>query len=369
VLDLCRAQRDAGVDVEVITTTANGDSELPDFVTARHEYEGVPVRYCPRAWPRSIFRAPSLKNAVAESLRTADVLHIHGLWNATVWGAAAAAREASRPYIVSPRGMLATAALAHDRWRKRVSYHVVDGRLIRDAARLHATSRAEFDDLETSWGPGRTVYVPNGVGIPSDIRCDSAIERTNLNLPPSGPIVLFLGRIHPLKRLDLVAAAFRRVLERRPDAHLVIAGPDEEGQRGRVAPLFTPLGPAVTWTGRVADSAKWQLLAAASVLVLCSDSESFGMSAAEAMAAATPVVVTKTCPWREIETHGTGYWVEQSADAIADALSKVLGNEDEAIAMGRRGRALIETHYSWSRAAAGLIDVYRAIAAPDVTTN
>ena len=151
ILGLCRAQRDAGVDVEVVTTTANGDSELAESVVASGEYDGIPVRYCERAWPRSVFRAPMLRDTVAEALRSADVLHIHGLWNATVWSAAAAARQERRPYVVSPRGMLAPAALAHDAWRKRLVFPVADRRVIRAAARLHATSRPEFDE------PGRGV--------------------------------------------------------------------------------------------------------------------------------------------------------------------------------------------------------------------
>jgi glycosyltransferase involved in cell wall biosynthesis len=139
IFGLCRAQRDAGIDVRVVTTTANGDSELSEAVVARGEYEGIPVRYCARAWPRSIFHSPSLGAVVATELREADVLHIHGLWNATVWSAAAAAREQRKPYVLSPRGMLAPAALAHDKWRKKLVYPLADRRVIRDAAR-RATS-------------------------------------------------------------------------------------------------------------------------------------------------------------------------------------------------------------------------------------
>jgi glycosyltransferase involved in cell wall biosynthesis len=361
ILGLCRAQRDAGVDVQVITTTANGDAELPDAVVARGEYEGIPVQYCERAWPRSVFRAPSLRDAAAEALRSADVLHIHGLWNATVWSAAAAARQERRPYVLSPRGMLAPAALAHDAWRKRLAYPVADRRVIRDAARLHATSHPEFDELSTRWGPGRTVYVPNGVELPSGGPGDPAQARARFNLPPTAPIILFLGRIHPIKRLDLLAAAFARVRARHPDAHLVIAGPDEEGHRSRIAPLFTPFGSSVTWTGRVDETGKRELLEAASALVLCSNSESFGMSAAEAMATAVPVVVTRTCPWPEIESHDAGFWVDQDPGAISGALIALLGDAPAAQAMGRRGRALIAGHYSWSHAAAALINEYEAI--------
>src|SRR5678815_5163999 len=88
VLALCRAQRDAGADVRVVTTSANGDGEVSEEFIARGEYEGIPVRYCRRAWPRSISYAPLLGAVAERELRDADVLHIHGLWNAAVWSAA-----------------------------------------------------------------------------------------------------------------------------------------------------------------------------------------------------------------------------------------------------------------------------------------
>jgi glycosyltransferase involved in cell wall biosynthesis len=361
ILGLCRAQHDAGIDVRVVTTTANGDSELDDAVVARGEYEGIAVRYCARAWPRSIFHAPSLGAVVASELRDADVLHIHGLWNATVWSAAAAAREQRKPYVLSPRGMLAAAALAHDKWRKKLVYPLADRRVIRDAARLHATSRDEFEALNHLGEPGRAVYVPNGVELPRSDR-DSRSARDRFHLPPTSPLILFLGRIHPIKRLDLIADAFERVRGQHRDAHLVIAGPDEEGHRATVAPLFTRFGASVTWTGRVDETAKAQLLDAAATVVVSSNSESFGLSVAEAMAAGKPVVVTRTCPWPEIASHEAGFWVDQTPDAIAEGLNAVLSNPVAALAMGGRGRALIASQYSWPTAAAAIIKTYEDIA-------
>jgi glycosyltransferase involved in cell wall biosynthesis len=364
VFELCRAQQRAGADVRVITTTANGDVELDDAVVGRGQYDGVPVHYCERAWPRSIFHAPSLGAAVARELRDADVLHIHGLWNATVWAAAAAARQEGRPYVLSPRGMLAPAALEHDAWRKRLVYPITDRRVIRDAARLHATSRAELADIEAMAGAGRVMCAPNGVHLPAVGNLDLNGTRQALGVPADAPIILFLGRLHPIKRLDLLAAAFTRVRALYPSAHLVIAGPDESGHRASIAPLFTPFGSAVTWTGRVDDAVKQQWLEAASALVMCSNAESFGMSVAEAMAAAKPVVVTRTCPWPEVESCSTGLWVEQQPDAIADALAILIGDPASADAMGHRGRALIATRYSWSHAASTLLAEYDSIASP-----
>jgi len=366
VLALCRAQRDAGADVRVVTTSANGDGEVSEEVVARAEYEGIPVRYCSRAWPRSIFYAPSFSSVVATELRDAGVVHIHGLWNAAVWSAAAAARHQQRPYVLSPRGMLAPAALAHDAWRKRLAYRLADRRVIRDAARLHATSQLEFDELTRLTDPDRVVFVPNGVELPRVGASHERATRERFKLPADAPLVLFLGRIHPIKRLDLLADAFGRVLQQHAGAHLVIAGPDEDGHRAQVAPMFTPFGDAVTWTGRVDETGKRELLNAAAALVMCSDAESFGMSVAEAMAAGTPVVVTRTCPWPDVESHRTGFWVEQTPDAIAAGVNAVLSDRSTAREMGCRGRSLVASQYSWPHAASALINQCQAIAADTV---
>src|SRR5438552_3994884 len=129
-----------------------------------------------------------------------------------------------------------------------------------------------------------------------------------------------------------------------------------------LAPLFAPLGDAVAWTGEIGAQDKWNLLDACSMLVLCSNSESFGMSAAEAMAASRPVVVTRTCPWPEVESAQTGFWTtEQSAASIADAINSLLANPELAADMGRRGRMLIEQRYSWATAVQQLTGVYERI--------
>ena len=359
ILGLCAAQQQAGLDVRVVTTTANGDDELPEDANAT--YDGVRVQYCARAWPRSAFRAPTLGAAVRTLLASADVVHLHGLWNAAIWAAAAEARRARRPYVLSPRGMLSPAALAHDALRKRVAYIAFDRAVIQGAAMLHATSRSELDDLASRVGASRTCYVPNGVALSPPVMTDACETRRQFGLG-SGPFVLFLGRIHPIKRLDLLATAFARVRQQYPETRLVIAGPDEDSYRSRLGPLFAPLGDAVTWTGAVAEPEKRKLLDACAMLVLCSNSESFGMSAAEAMAASRPVVVTRGCPWPDVDSHKTGFWVEQSPDAIADGISAILSDPRRASEMGQRGRALIEERYTWPKAVAQLDEVYRRIA-------
>jgi glycosyltransferase involved in cell wall biosynthesis len=349
LLRLCQAQQASGLSVRVVTTSANGDGELPPDVITRGEYDGVSVRYCPRGWPRRIFAAPALKGVVAEALRHADVMHLHGLWNATVWAAHAAARGAGRPYVLSPRGMLEPAARAHDGWRKRLIYPFFDRRVVRDAALLHATSDVERATLEAAFPRHAVACVPNGVDAIAASDDGDAERLARFGVPASAQVILFLGRLHPIKRLDLLAA-----------------GPDEAGLRPAIELRLGASRDRVHWVGAVAgDADKHALLRRCAALVLCSNSESFGLSVAEAMAAGRPVVVTRTCPWPDVAREHAGFWVEQRADAIAGALSTVLDDPNAARDMGRRGRALVEARYSWAHVADALAVQYaQLVAAP-----
>src|SRR5437660_1269512 len=285
LLGLCRALGDAGVDVEVFTTTANGTEPLP-AAPGGTAYDGVPVRYFPLAWPKRYWRGAGLRSALMKSAAQADLVHIHGVWNITGWSGAACARAAGVPYVISPRGMLQPAALQRHRTMKSLAYWSVERANLRSAALLHATSPLEANEL-TMYGPP-VVQIANGVA-PGDVSA-AALERlrAKARLQPGDAIVTFLGRLHPIKRLDLLAEALAIVRQAHPNARLVIAGPDEGGHRARVEPLFAPVAAETRWLGEVDAETTWALLTSSRALVQCSDSESFGMSVAEALTAAVP---------------------------------------------------------------------------------
>jgi len=361
VLGLCQALGRAGVEVEVLTTTADGPTDLPASPPQGSRQEGVAVRYLQRGFPRRLFGARGLGPALDDAIARSDLVHVHGLWTLPGWTAARRARRAGVPVVISPRGMLDAGSIAQRAWRKRIAYVVVERRNLMGAALLHATSEAEARALRL-WVPGAPVVtVPNGVDAPGAGLPLPGAARLRLGIPDGAPLLLFLGRLHPIKRLDLLAAAFDRVHAALPDAHLVIVGPDERGEQRRLEPHFVAAGRHVHWTGEAGDAEKWALLMDADLLVLCSDSESFGMSALEAMAAGTPVVVTRTCPWPEIDTAGAGFWVAQEPEAIAQAALAILRDDEHAGDMGARGRALARAGYSWDAVASAMAERYRQI--------
>ncbi|HVB36966.1 MAG TPA: glycosyltransferase [Vicinamibacterales bacterium] len=362
VLGLCHGLRHAGVDVRVVTTTAAGGSRLPASGPGFMPYEGIPVHYAPLARPSWYFNA-AIASALDEGLAWCDVCHVHGLWNVPEWIAVRHAARARVPYVISPRGMLEPEAMVRGRLRKRVAWHLIERRGLQRAALLHATSERESATLRALDLGVEVAVVPNGVDADSAALAVPGTFRRYAGLSGQDPLIVFLGRLHPIKRLDLLADAFLRLRASRPDARLIIAGRDEGGYRRTIEPRLAAAGAAVRWMGEVDTAGKWDLLADAAVLVCCSDSESFGMSVAEAMAAGVPVVVTDTCPWPQVETWGCGRWVAQTPAALAGAVLDVLAHPDAAREMGARGQALARRCFAWDAVAVELAARYAGVAA------
>jgi glycosyltransferase involved in cell wall biosynthesis len=355
---MCKALTATGVDVEVFTTTANGSGpDLPAAVQAPRNYEGVPVWYFPRELGSKFFRAPGMREALRKAIPGVDLVHIHTIWNWVEWTAVRESVKAGVPYVISPRGMLEASAMRHRRWRKAVAFPLLERRNLGRAAFLHATAATEYETLDRLALGVRSVLVPNAVDGVLNREDFAGILRKRIGVRPDVPIVAWLGRIHPIKRLDLLAEAFRQVHEHIP-AHLVIAGPDETGQRQSLEGLLRGIASDVHWLGELNDAQKRELLSDANVLVLCSNSESFGMSVLEALAAGTPVVVTRTCPWQEVESAGCGFWVEQEAQAMAKALLDILSDPILAATMGKKAQQLVRSNYSWDVAALKMVKYY-----------
>jgi glycosyltransferase involved in cell wall biosynthesis len=255
--------------------------------------------------------------------------------------------------------MLDAGSLAYRTGRKHLAYWAAERRNLAGAVFLHATSPTEAEALERRGAGSPVVSIPNGVALGEERLPERDDFRRRLGLGPSAPLVVFLGRIHAIKRLDLLASAMERVRAVRVDVHVVIAGPDEGAHRRDIEPRFSALGAAAHWVGELSEVDKWCLLAAADALVMCSDSESFGMSVVEAMAAGVPIVVTQTCPWEQVETERCGFWVPQNAEAIASGLVALLNHPAKAREMGERGRALVRAQYSWDSIGRAMAEQYR----------
>jgi len=367
VLGLCRALQAAGADVSVVTTTANGDSELPEDATGTASYNGVPVSYVRRSFPKRAFRAPGLPALLsARFARGVDLVHIHGCWNAFGWSVARECRRAGIPYVLSPRGMLDPWSFARGRARKWVSYRAFEQPSILSARFVHATSADEATVIE-GLGLGRPVVtIPNGIEDESAaVRGRAGEFRSRFAIQADAFTVLFLGRLHPKKGIELLIDAFRPVAQAFSRAQLVIAGSGDPSYVAKLRAAAADLmaDRRISFTGHLVGDDRALALAGADAFALTSYSENFGLGVGEAMAAGLPVVVTRACPWPMIEEWRAGWWVQPTVDAIAAALTDLMSHPEASRATGERGRAAVLKAFDWSRIGHDMLNAYASAVA------
>jgi glycosyltransferase involved in cell wall biosynthesis len=176
-------------------------------------------------------------------------------------------------------------------------------------------------------------------------------------------ILLFLGRLHAKKRLDLIAGAFIRIANRRHDVHLVIAGP-EGGASPQAKEVLKQAGlmDRVTFTGFLSGVDKWAAFQDSSLFLLPSEDENFGVAVLEAMAVGVPVLLSAYVGIAEWVTRArAGIVIDQTPIAWADAIEQLLKNPQALRAMGEASRRLVRQEFSSMRIATQMRDTYAEI--------
>jgi len=332
---LASAQRLLGHEVTVITRARCSDKL--SLAARDAKAAGVKVvRFAP-SWPDAVFFSWELLRMLRRLIRSAEVVHVHGNWTFPVWWACRCAVREAKTLVMSPQGSFDPVRLSYSAWKKRLVCRL-DAWCLRHASVLHATAECEREWLLRDRGAAsdvgrerRIVVIPNGVALPPDVPVAAADNRKER-------VVLYLGRNHPLKGLDLLEEAWRRVA--RPGWRLDVYGPGLPG-------------------GFVEGPEKWRVMRSADVFVLPTRSDNFGIAVAEALACGVPVVCTRGAPWQELEGDGVagrcGWWCDVSVEGIATALETAMAlSNEERRELGRNGRARVLARYTWP-AVAGLL--------------
>lgn len=302
-----------------------------------------------------------LASALRRAAPNCDLLHIHELWHYPGYAAYEAARRFRKPYVVTIHGALDPWALNRSRLKKRVYMALVQRRVLDNAVALHVMSEAE-KALVLGYNFRPPVHlVPNGVSV--EALGDAPAIAPYWKRGPKGDrkVILFLGRIHHKKGLDILAKAFGEIARNRDDVVLVIAGPDEGGYRARVEAMLRDAGAGdqAIFTGMLTGPEKLAAFRAADIFVLPSYSEGFSMAVLEALAQALPVVISRQCNFPEVGDSRAGLIIEPEVNQLASALWRLLDSAEERRAMGECGKRLVMERYSWDAIAEQIIAMYQ----------
>jgi len=376
---MCRALIARGHEV-CIATTRHGLSGLNGNGKGPQLYNGASIHFFPVQWGDGFKYSRPLKTWLDENVRSFDVVHIHAVFNHSSIAAARACRRHLVPYVVRPLGTLDPWSLKQKSLRKSLFWSLVAKRMMADAATIHYTAQAEFDRVKDSLGLTHGNVVPLGIGSSDSVLGPQASPPAPSNHSPCwaqgqaetpavpalrGPYILFLSRLHPKKGLDVLIKAFVAVQKHQEFSEwgLVIAGDGDAAYVSSLKQLVSSNSADgfVRFIGWVSGDEKRDVLRKASLLVLPSSQENFGLCVLEALAERVPVVVSRDVNLaNDIADAGAGWISAIDVASLQKTISEAMAHEEQRLSRGLAGK-LFSKNFSWERIAEELEKMYLAI--------
>lgn len=349
VLNLAKALVQCGSQVDLLTTDPGAPWERSE--------EGVDIRAFHRNWPGKICASMGLRTHLA-SVET-DLVHHHSLWLRTLHYAHRAARARSVPLVLSPRGMMDRWAWRHRARRKTFARTFIHPGAFEAVDGWHATSPREAEDIRSLGFQQPICVAPNGVSAPSASEQEAAAEHWRKLIPASRqkPVALFYSRFHKKKRVLELIDLWREFGS--DDWLLLLVGIPEEFSPQKIENYVLNTGQ----TGRIRaidGLGHPPPYGIASLFVLPSHGENFGLSIAEALAHGVPAVVTDTTPWLGLNAQGAGKCVPWNG--YGEALREALSTDTQTLRrMGTCGRDWVLSEFSWEGSARKLLKFYASL--------
>lgn len=310
---------------------------------------------------RSFGYSPRFAHALATF--QSDLQHVHGIWMYYSLVNFQYYKRFSKPYIVSPHGMLDQWAVQHSGWKKRLVSALFEGRHLSGAHCLHALCEAEALVMRGFGLKNVVCIIPNGVDIPAEVTEVPAPWQSQIN--EGKKVLLFLGRIHPKKGLPALLEAWRHIQAGKGAATgwaLAIAGWDQGGHEATLrayAQDYSMEG-SVVFLGSLFGEAKQAALTNAAAFILPSLSEGLPMTVLEAWANRLPVLMTPACNLPVGFERGAALTITPDRQGIVAGLRTLLDmNSDDRQEMGRKGYTLVTERFTWEKVAGQFYEVYK----------
>jgi glycosyltransferase involved in cell wall biosynthesis len=355
-----------GHEVVVYTTDAK-DTSSKLRVQCFEVVDGAKVHYFRNAsmalvnWSK-IFVTPGMISRARDEVKTFDIVHLHEyrtFQNAIVHHYA---KKYDVTYVLQAHGSLPRIVTKQ---KLKWIYDTIFGyNLLRDASKVIALSQMEVEQYRHMDAPDEKIAViPNGIDLSeyTDLPPRGAF-RNKIGVDEEEKIILYLGRIHRIKGVDILIKAFVKIVEDSDDVKLVVAGPDD-GYLSEAIALIKNLRIEgnVLIPGPLYGRNKLEAYADADVCVFPSLYEAFPVGLLEASSCGRPVIASGIGGLREMVVDGvTGLLVEPGEiSQLTNAINSVLDEDSRKAKMGRRGREFVKANFTIDKVVDRLEGVYK----------
>lgn len=341
----------AGHEVTVYTTNIDGEDDLDVPTNTLVMKDGVRIFYFKNSFPRAWFYSSEMRRVLAVHTKEFDIVHITSVFLAESTLGACYAKKFDKPYIISTHGSLMRTPLSMSGFKKRLYISLIERGNLKNAAAIHFTVAAEEREYRKAGFPlKKAVVIPNSIPkVMPPAHFDKDAFHREWKIPAENKIVLFLGRISPIKGLDTLIPAFAKVIEKVPIATLMIVGGDERGYKSEIEKLIEKynISEHVIFTGMLIGEKKEAAYQSADVFVMPSVSESFGMSAAEAMQNKLATILTEGVGIAdEARRAGAAIVIKKDEIELVNAIMKLLENDGERADLGKKGAEFVDREYA-----------------------
>ncbi|MBK8805097.1 MAG: glycosyltransferase [Bacteroidales bacterium] len=342
--NLTKSLRELGVDVTLLCYTPKHNekpiAEDSFIVSLDSPFESrFGVSYSPNQY-------------LKKNITNFDIVHAQGLWQYMPNISTKYALNNSVPYIISTRGMLYENVLKGS-IVKNLALSIYQKSLLNKASVVHATCKQEYIFNRKAGVRSPIAIIPNSV----EFDINDVVENTKKNQ------IGFIGRLHPIKNIDLLIKAWNSLGVKTESWELVLIGGGDEDYVNYLKSLaHENSNKNIIFKGFAHGADKQSIMNSFKATVLVSKSENFGMSVVESLALKIPVIASNTTPWDDLEIYNCGWWIDNSISSIANTLDKVFSTSiQELKQMGENGRSLIEKKYSTQAVTKQMVQVYNWI--------
>lgn len=324
IFDHTAEQLRRGASVTILTPLSSHERVYPVPDGAR--LVTVPRHPLARLFPEF---SPQLADFIRRHADEYDLIHLHGLFHFGTLLPLALRTRARR--VVTVHGTLEPWALRQGRWKKAIFSQLFQKKLLDRADLIHAFHQEEATDVTRYLGhpPRRMVICGNGIDASAYANLPPrGTFRSEHGLGPNKKLILFLSRLNAKKGLDLLLAAFRELAPTHPDAHLVLAGPDD-GYRAEAERFVAEhrLADRVLLPGMLTGRDKLAAFADADAFALPSYSEGYSIAALEALLTGTPALLSNRVGFAtEVRQAEAALLTDLSVDGVRRGLEALLTN-------------------------------------------
>lgn len=367
IYNLSKSLLDRGHQVTIYTTDALNEKRKLGYRTRILNMDGVKV--CEfkslsgklgRRYPFHI--SPAMIPMMARQTATFDIIHLHEYRTFQNIVAHQYAQKRDVPYVLQAHGSLPR--IMAKQKLKQVYDNLWGSRLLNDASRVIACNSMEAEQYKgMGVSEDKIEIIPYGIDLSVFDNLPKRGEfRRKYDLGSAQRIILYLGRIHKIKGLDLLAKAFTDLPKALSNIKLVIVGPDD-GYLPALKKLITGLGISdkVLFTGPLYGQEKLEAYVDADVYVLPSVYEIFSVTLLEAFACGTPVIATDRCGIADVINGQAGLVVPYDKEQLQQALLHMLSDDKMRREFGEKGKLLVREKFNWEKIAEQVERVYEDI--------